>query len=134
MSTYVGPSQIQEIFTKLGKTPDVATYTPVFLDRVKVISPDGTFQPVSEMYCLSIPSALELAYLLLDQQPTLYLGQPTPFSYGSPFYYTENVPWGSFYNQAQRNMGTLAYYFRGNNGPQGGPIALSYCKQDIAFG
>jgi len=130
-------AQIQDICTKFNVTVDATTYQPEFLDRVYVLGPGTGAQPVSPGYCLALPSSIQLCSILDDLQPMIYFADPTPMSTGSPFQYTEQVPWATFqYNgeEVHRNLGTLAYYWRGNSGDPGGNTAEHNARLDIACG
>jgi len=132
----VTTQQALEILQKAGVSPTATSYHPIYLDRVYVVgpSPSEPFQQVNPMYCLSKPSALCLMSILQTDQPVAYLADPTAFSTGSPFHYTEEVPWYTFDNGAVRNAGTLAYYWNANSGDPGGNTALKNAQLDIAWG
>lgn len=130
----VSTNQIVTTCDKFGRTPDAVEYQPEFLDRVYVVGPETGAQQVNPMYCLSVPSAFELCYILRDLNPVMWKADPSPMAGGSPFQYTEEVPWATFSNGAQRNLGTLAYYWKGNSGNPGGNTAEKNARTDIAFG
>jgi len=113
--------------------PTATTYMPVFCDDVFIVG-QGTSTPVNELYCLSLPSAVQLAIILANICVAGFLAQPCDLAYGSPFVYSRDVPWLRFDNGAERNAGQLAQYWKANNGDPGGKTAEAWAREDIAWG
>jgi len=135
-SKEVDLKHVQEIYTQTKTTPPTAiTYEPIFNDGVLVEGPEGTPPvPVSENYCLTIPSTMGLMSILADLAPIAYSEYPQIFVAGSHFEYSQKVPWLKFNNGAQRNAAQLAQFWKANNGDPGGKTAESMARQDIAWG
>jgi len=132
----ISVKQVEEIYAKNGHvTPTATTYFPEFNDHILTLGPEGTESvAVNELYCLTIPSAMELMVVLADLLPTGFMDDPQVFAAGSHFYYSEQVPWLKFANGAVRNAGQLAQYWKGNNGDPNGTIADRMAREDVAWG
>ena len=113
--------------------PTATTYLPDFQEDITIVGV-GTSTPVNKFYCSTVPSALQLMCVLADLQPVGYMDDPQVFASGSPFVFSEQVPWLKFGNGAVRNAGQLAQYWANNNGDPNGRVALQNCLMDIAWG
>lgn len=118
---------------KVGITlPSAITFVPTFKDDVFVTPPPVQVNP---HYCATIECGIDLMNILRDLGPVGYLDWPSPFSPGSPFYFTQKVPWLLFTsNGAVRNAGLLAVYWLANSGDPGGLTAERNARLDIAWG
>jgi len=125
-------SEMQSLVKKFNlKLATATTYTPTFNDHVYVTPPPVQVNP---WYCLTVESSISLMSILADLGPVGYLDYPSAFSPGSPFYYTQKVPWFIFSNGAIRNAGMLAFYWLSNFGDPGGNTAEKNARMDIAWG
>jgi hypothetical protein len=112
-----------------------AEYIPDFNPAVTGWLPEDSTKPprlwsYSQYYCLMPPSARMLAKLF-SPQPSIVMLPPITVASGSPFAFSDLVPWFSFTmadNTVQlRNAGQLAIYW----GMPGVPDPLAECLLDI---
>lgn len=124
--------ELETFAKKSGITfPTATTFVPTFNNDVFVQPPPVQVNP---HYCATIECGVDLMEILKDLGPVGYLDWPSPFAPGSPFYFTQKVPWIVFSNGAVRNAGLLAVYWLANSGDPGGLTAEKNARLDIAWG
>jgi len=105
------------------------TYRPIFRKDVTTTAPNGIETAVASEYCLSEVSAKQLADILVDLSPTIFMSEPYKMQQGGGgITVSHTVPWFRMPSGCEINCGVEANYWTKADGA----TAEKNCRADIA--
>jgi hypothetical protein len=105
------------------------TYKPVFRHDVETSMPNGQKTPVNPVYCLVRPSTEQLAKILADLNPEVFMSTPYPMKPGGGGVSVNfEVGWLRFPSGLEVNAGTEANWWVNASS---GASAEANCRKDL---